>query len=147
MDLWLTAETRHDELIPTFDAACDIMVAAFNDHFGAAQSRCGLVELHFEALLHPPLMPLYGESIRYLRSLHAAFIRARVVVPLECDVQLMLHQLSGSLAFASARAQRQKIPGFDFYQFSSAFARFAQEQGWIMSGTMIARTALFTHTA
>lgn len=146
MDLWMTADTRHHGMMRMFAEARDIMVPAFNAHFATSGSSASLIELHFDALLHPPLIPLYGESKRYLRNLHAACLRTRVEVPLDCDLQLMLQQLSGALAFSSMRAQRLNIPHFSFIEFSVAFRHFASTQGWTASCATAGATAAFHST-
>lgn len=131
MEIWMSAQTEHQQLSTRFALARAQIEPAFNAHFADARFGLGLVELRYLALLHPPRQPLFGEAKKYFKALHAADISARVEVPLQCSTPLMVERLALSISHSLDRLLRLRIAAVDLEGFAAAYNEFAVRQGWL----------------
>lgn len=144
MELWMNVRTEYPHLALRFAAARAIIEASFNDRFANAAYDTGLVELRYLALLHPPRRPLFGETKKYSRALHAVEISSRVEIALTCSTADMVERLAVSIAHSLGRLTRMHIRAFDLERFAAEYNEFAVLQRWVAGAGAIAAGTTFT---
>lgn len=130
MQLWITADLRSRNWGVPFAIAHDIIVSEFNKNFCDIDYGDGLVELHFHAMLHAPGELPFGETKKYIKTLHSARICERVEVPRFCTETKMVELISKALMHSMARLARLSIPRFNIEKFASDYCQYSAAHGW-----------------